>query len=142
MRNRLIVLSTALLIGCSTSPQPPTTPVQQEATGCSPQLLSVSEEQGGTLEIQLVDQNDAPVAGQTVIATRMVYTGTKCASRISGTSDAQGVIKFDRLKTGPYAIVMQGQMTGTFQTEVKENQTAFLTLVRAILSSPSPSPGI
>lgn len=135
-RALLLAISAAVFAGCSTTPDTPLiTP-----SGCNPQLSLAAVEPTGVLEVRVVDGAGTPLAGETVQAWREVYTGAKCSSSIKGTTDAQGVVKFERLKLGPYGVVMPGGMSDRIQTEVKADQTTTITLVRTVASSPSPSP--
>lgn len=130
MRIGLVLLTSAVLVGCSSAPlvdTPLVTP--QGGSGCSPQLLAVSEVPAGTLEVRVVDSSGAPQAGVTVMAYRDVYTGAKCSSSIKDTTDAQGMIKFERLKTGPFVVQIPGGGSERVQVEVKPNETAAVTLI-------------
>ncbi|MNX77454.1 hypothetical protein D3C86_1089970 [compost metagenome] len=103
-----------------------------EEGGCNPQVAAayrvLSSIQTGTLEIRVQDASGSPQASVSVTAYRLVYTGAKCPSMISGVTDGQGLLRFERMKTGPYEVSLEAA-TATASTEVEANKTATVTLV-------------
>lgn len=122
------------LIGCTTlgaligAPSP-------TYDGCNPQVSASYRVQTdvpvGTIEIRVVDASGAPVASASVMATRLVYTGARCPSMIDGTTNDQGLVRFERMKTGPYEVRLGDHSTtatATASATVEAEKTASVTL--------------
>lgn len=101
--------------------------------GCNPQVSATYRIQGtvpnGLLEIRVHDASGSPVASASVMATRLVYTGLRCPSTMEAITDATGLVRLERMKTGPYLLSLQDS-NATASAEVKANETASATLVK------------
>lgn len=99
--------------------------------GCNPQVPLApyriqAEIPVGTLEVKVLDASGSPVASASVEATRLVYTGARCMSTIAGETDAAGMVRFERMKTGPYSV--DGPENATASAQVENGQTTTVTL--------------
>ena len=119
MKRRIAILSTALgligsVSGCHGG-QPSPVALSSNGTetsswpyGCSPQAPAVyrltQSPAMGTLEVQVLDAAGLPVAGREVVVYYNDYTGYRCPSQATSTTDAAGLARFERLRTGPYVI--------------------------------------
>jgi hypothetical protein len=128
----LLITVAGVLSGCtslaSSSDQQPT----DEAGGCNPQVAAgyrlLTSVPTGTLEIFVRDASGSPQASVSVTAYRLVPTGARCLSMIDGVTDAQGLLRFERMKTGPYQVSLDGA-TATASVELEADRTAKVTLV-------------
>ncbi len=102
-----------------------------DSGGCSPQVAAGYRTQTeipvGTLQVRVVDAGGVGKANVGVSATRLVYTGLRCPSVISGTTDASGVVRFERMKTGPYEVRLSDD-SATASAQVDADTTASVTL--------------
>jgi len=118
------------LIGCTTLGAMIGTP-GPTFEGCNPQVPASyriqTEIPVGTLEIRVVDASGSLVASASVMATRLVYTGAKCPSMIDATSNDQGVVRLERMKTGPYDVSL-GDLSATASVTVEADKTTSVTL--------------
>ncbi|MBO9542690.1 carboxypeptidase regulatory-like domain-containing protein [bacterium] len=125
----MLLAALTVLAGCSGLGNP--VPAGEEG-GCNPQVATayrvLSGIQTGILEIRVQDASGSPQASVSVTAYRLVYTGAKCPSMISGVTDAQGLLRFERMKTGPYQVSLEAA-AATASTEVEADKTATVTLV-------------
>lgn len=99
--------------------------------GCNPQVSASYRLQAeipvGTLEIRVTDASGSPRASASVTATRLVYTGLKCLSMVSGTSDKEGLVRLERLRTGPYEVRLDDP-PATASAQIAADQTTRVTL--------------
>lgn len=127
----MLLAGLAALLGC-TSLSSALNQQQNAEDGCSPQVAAgyrvLSSVPVGILEIRVKDASGSPQASVSVTAVRMVYTGLRCPSLISGVTDAQGVLRFERMKTGPYEVSLDAA-AATASAEVEAGKTAMVTLV-------------
>lgn len=102
-----------------------------EPGGCHPQVpLSYriqTEIPVGTLEIRVVDASGSPLASASVVANRLVYTGAKCLSIIEASTDGQGLVRLERMKTGPYDVRLSDD-SATASAQVEDGKTTSVTL--------------
>lgn len=101
--------------------------------GCNPQVAAgyriMSTMPTGVLEIRVQDASGSPVASAGIQLTRLVYTGLRCPSIMDATTNASGVARLERMKTGPYSMSLHDS-NATASTEVKANETVLATLVK------------
>lgn len=99
--------------------------------GCNPQVPAsyriLSEVPVGTLEIRVTQPSGSPLASASVTATRLVATGLRCPSTIEATTDGEGRVRFERMKTGPYDVRL-GDQSATASAEVEADKTTSVTL--------------
>jgi hypothetical protein len=84
----------------------------------------------GTLEIKVMNANGVPQASASVEAVRMVNTGARCRSTIQGETDWAGIVRFERLKSGPYEVFVFGPQQATTSTHVEDGKTTSVTLTK------------
>jgi copper(I)-binding protein len=82
----------------------------------------------GTLVITVTDASGSPQASASVQAARMVNTGKRCPSLVQGETDSTGVVRFERLKPGPYDIMIIGLEQPTTKTQIEDGKTTSVTL--------------
>lgn len=104
-----------------------------DSGGCSPQVAQgyriQTEIPVGILEIRVLDASGSAQASVSVTATRLVPTGLRCPAAISVPTDATGVARLERMKTGPYDVRLSDD-AATASAEVVADQTARVTLTR------------
>ena len=103
--------------------------------GCNPQVpVSAFRTQAttpmGTLVIRVLDANGVPQPGAGVMAVRLVNTGARCPSLIEGEADSNGVVRFERLKPGPYDIKIIGLQQDTTKSQIEDGKTTSVTLTK------------
>ncbi|MNX20377.1 hypothetical protein D3C86_503180 [compost metagenome] len=96
--------------------------------GCNPQVpasgfRTQAATPMGILEIKVLDVKGVPQASASVVATRLVKTGARCPSSIQGETDSAGVVRFERLKTGPFGIVVFGPQEATMSAQIEDGKT-------------------
>ncbi|MOA50645.1 hypothetical protein D3C78_1736900 [compost metagenome] len=84
----------------------------------------------GTLVITVKDANGVPQPGVGVVAVRMVNTGARCPSMVESETDSTGVVRFERLKLGPYDISIIGLQQATTMTQIEDGKTTSITLTK------------
>lgn len=104
-----------------------------DPTGCSPQVAKAYRTQAaipvGTLEVTVKDASGSPQASVSVTATHLVPTGLRCPAAISATTDALGVVRLERMKTGPYDVRLEDG-SATASAQVNADQTTSVTLLK------------
>jgi hypothetical protein len=109
-----------------------------EYGGCSPQLPAGYRIQAsvpvGVLEVAVTDAGGAPLASASVMATWVgvsdVYPKPKCPSMVEGTADANGLVRWERMKTGPYEVYLfDGEKTASASAAVEAGKTTRVALV-------------
>lgn len=128
----MLLACMALMLGCTGPSNPLNQQPAAEAGGCNPQVASgyrvLASVPVGIMEIRVKDASGSPQASVSLTATRLVPTGAKCMSMISGVTDAQGLLRLERMKTGPYQVSLDAA-TATASVEVEADKTAMVTLV-------------
>lgn len=103
--------------------------------GCNPQVpVSAFRTQAatpmGTLEIRVMDASGVPQPGTGVMAVRMVNTGARCPSMVEGETDSTGVVRFERMKPGPYDLMITGLQQAATKTQVEDGKTTSVSLTK------------
>lgn len=114
-------------------------PASEEPGGCSPQFPATYQTQAsvaaGTLEVAVTSPSGSPLASASVSATWVgvshVYPQPTCPSRVEGETDAQGLIRWERMRTGPYVVyAFAGEQTASASVTVEAGQVTRVALTQ------------
>lgn len=64
------------------------------------------------------------------MALRLVKTGARCPSSIEGETDAAGIVRFERMKTGPYQILIVDSQEASASAHVEDGKSTSVTLTK------------
>lgn len=111
-RSILVAILSVSVAGMLTACQILGLPFGSASTGCSPQLPASYRTQAsvavGILEVTVLDAAASPQPGVSVSAYWLGQSGSapkaRCPSMVQGDTDANGVLRWERLKTGPYEL--------------------------------------
>ncbi len=131
----LLVAAGSLLTACAFLGSP----FIGESGGCSPQLPASYRIQAsvpvGVLEVKVTDAAGLPQASASVTAYWVggseAYPKQRCPSMVQGETGAEGVLRLERMKTGPYEIYLHdGGKSASASATVEAGKVATVALTR------------
>lgn len=114
-------------------------PFSGESSGCSPQLPASYRVQAtvpvGVLEVVVTDATGSPVASESVTASwngvSNAWPQPRCPSMVQGETNQAGLVRWERMKTGPYVLYLYaGEKSASASTVVEEGKVTRVSLTR------------